>query len=162
MLTRQNIPVYIFEICTRTYADSVALSMNEIRHEHPVLYVDMGWLRLVGSLKLKVSCAKKPYKRNDILQKRLIIVRSLLIVATPCMYINIYVYTCAHTYIYAHILVLCAYVNIHVYINANIRMYMYTRITDSVELFTNERRLEFLVPYVYMHINIHLHTYAHL
>ena len=43
---------------------------------------DMGWLRLVGSLKLQVSFAKKPYKRDDILQKRPIILRSLLIVAT--------------------------------------------------------------------------------
>ena len=43
----------------------------------------MGWLRLVGSLKLQVSFAKEPYKRNDILQKRPIILRSLLIVATP-------------------------------------------------------------------------------
>jgi len=44
---------------------------------------DMGWLRLVGSLKLYVSFAKEPYKRNDILQKRPIILRSLLTVATP-------------------------------------------------------------------------------
>jgi len=44
---------------------------------------DMGWLRLVGSLKLQVSFAKEPYKRDDILQKRPIILRSLLIVATP-------------------------------------------------------------------------------
>ena len=43
----------------------------------------MGWLRLVGSLKLQVSFAKEPYKRDDILQKRPIILRGLLIVATP-------------------------------------------------------------------------------
>jgi len=39
----------------------------------------MGWLRLVGSLKLQVSFAKKPCKRNYILQKRPILWRSLLI-----------------------------------------------------------------------------------
>jgi len=44
--------------------------------------IDMGWLRLVGSLKLQVSFAKEPYKRDDILQKRPIILRSLLILAT--------------------------------------------------------------------------------
>ena len=44
---------------------------------------DMGWLRIVGSLKLQVSSAKEPYKRDDILQKRPIILRSLLTVATP-------------------------------------------------------------------------------
>ena len=30
----------------------------------------MGWLRLVGSLKLQVFCAKEPYKKDDILQER--------------------------------------------------------------------------------------------
>ena len=34
------------------------------------VYVDMGWLRLVGSLKTQVSFAKEPYKRDYILQKR--------------------------------------------------------------------------------------------
>jgi len=33
----------------------------------------MGWLRLVGSLKVQVCCAKEPYKRDDILQKRRVI-----------------------------------------------------------------------------------------
>jgi len=46
----------------------------------------MGWLRLVGSLKLKVSFAKEPYKRDDNLQKGPQILRSLLIVATPYQY----------------------------------------------------------------------------
>jgi len=43
----------------------------------------MGWLRLVGSLRLQVSFAKEPYKRDCILQERFFILRSLLIVATP-------------------------------------------------------------------------------
>jgi len=43
----------------------------------------MGWLRLVGSLKLQVSFAKEPYKTDDILQKRPMIWRGLPIVATP-------------------------------------------------------------------------------
>jgi len=30
----------------------------------------MGWPQLVGSMKLWVSFAKEPYKRDDILQKR--------------------------------------------------------------------------------------------
>ena len=40
----------------------------------------MGWLDVVDSLKL--SFAKEPYKRDDILQKRPMILRSLLLVAT--------------------------------------------------------------------------------
>jgi len=39
--------------------------------------------RLVGSLQLYVSFGKEPYKRDDILQKRPIILKSLIIVATP-------------------------------------------------------------------------------
>ena len=42
----------------------------------------MRWLRLVGSLKLWVSLANEPYERDDILQKRPIILRSVLIVVT--------------------------------------------------------------------------------
>jgi len=43
----------------------------------------MGWLWFVGSIKLQVSFAKEPYKRDDILQKRPIILSILLTVATP-------------------------------------------------------------------------------
>ena len=35
----------------------------------------MGWLRLVDSLKLSVSFANEPYKRDDILQKRRMIMQ---------------------------------------------------------------------------------------
>jgi len=45
--------------------------------------VAMGWLLLVRALKLQVSFAKEPYTRDNILQKRPIIWRSLLIEATP-------------------------------------------------------------------------------
>jgi len=45
--------------------------------------ISMGWLRLVGSLRLQVSFAKEPYKTDDILQKRPIILRSLPTVTTP-------------------------------------------------------------------------------
>ena len=43
----------------------------------------MRWLPSVGSIKLQVSFAKEPYKRDAIMQKRRIIVSILLIVATP-------------------------------------------------------------------------------
>jgi len=45
----------------------------------------MRWLRLVGSIKIQVSFAKEPYKRDDILQKRPIILSILLTVATSYM-----------------------------------------------------------------------------
>ena len=43
----------------------------------------MWWLMLVGSIKLQVSFAKEPHKRDAILQKRPVILSILLIVATP-------------------------------------------------------------------------------
>jgi len=43
----------------------------------------MGWLRLVGSLKLYVSFAGYSLFYRALLQKRPMILRSLLIVATP-------------------------------------------------------------------------------
>ena len=43
----------------------------------------MGWLRLVGSLQFQVSFAKYRLFYRALLQKRHIILRSLLIVATP-------------------------------------------------------------------------------
>ena len=43
----------------------------------------MGWLRLVGSLKLSVSFAEYRLFNRALLQKRPIILRSLLIIATP-------------------------------------------------------------------------------
>ena len=52
-------------------------------HDIFVATTSMGWLRLVGFLKLYAFFAEEPYKRDDILQKRPIILRSLLIVATP-------------------------------------------------------------------------------
>ena len=44
---------------------------------------DMGWLRLVGSLKLQVSFAEYHLFYRALLQKRPIILRSLQVVATP-------------------------------------------------------------------------------
>jgi len=56
------------------------------------LEIHMGWLWLVGSIKLQVSFAKEPYERDDILQKRPIILSILLIVATPYILVYVYMY----------------------------------------------------------------------
>jgi len=47
----------------------------------------MMWIRLVGSLKTQVSFAKEPYKRDYVLHKRPIFLRSVLIIANPIPYI---------------------------------------------------------------------------
>jgi len=75
---------------------------------------------LVGSLKLQVSFAKEPYKRDHILRKRPIIWRHLRIVAThskatlhPVTYIYMYIYAYLfplhfHIYIYVY---LCIFIS---------------------------------------------------
>ena len=69
---------------------SIFYRKRHILASHLIEYGAMGWLRLVGSFKLQVSFAKEPYKRDYILQKRSIIRRSLLIIATP--YADVYMY----------------------------------------------------------------------
>ena len=49
------------------------------------LAANMGWLRLVGSLKLQVAFAEYRLFYRALLLERLVILRSLLVVATPCL-----------------------------------------------------------------------------
>jgi len=54
--------------------------------------------------KFQVSFVKEHYKRDYILQKRPIILRSLLIVATPMYeYTGIYIYINMHIHIHMHV-----------------------------------------------------------
>jgi len=57
-------------------------SCTHLAHLAESQHANMGWLRLVSPLKLQVSFAKEPYKRDDILQKRPIILRRLRMVGT--------------------------------------------------------------------------------
>jgi len=59
------------------------LSSDTLSEKFSLARDGMGWLRLVGSIKLWVSFAKEHYKRDDILQKRPILLSILLTVATP-------------------------------------------------------------------------------
>ena len=68
---------------THTHTHIRADARNSIEGEVKSAFAAMGWLWLVGSIKLYVSFAKEPYKRNYVLQKRPIILSILLIVATP-------------------------------------------------------------------------------
>ena len=66
---------------------SFAKETYNFNGSHPIVeilesQVAMGWLRLVGSLKLQVSFAEYPLFYRALLQKRLIILRRLLLVAT--------------------------------------------------------------------------------
>ena len=81
----------------------------------------MGWLRLVGSLNLQVSFAKEPYKRDDILRKRPMNLRShpvpdkllsmcVCVCVRVCVCVSIYTYQkhprahIKNTYIYTYFL----------------------------------------------------------
>jgi len=61
------------------------------------LWSGMRLPRLLDSLKLLVSFAKEPYKRDDILQKRPVILRSLLIVATPYLISELFNFSISFT-----------------------------------------------------------------
>jgi len=69
-------PFVLPSVCLSVFL-SVCLSVNLY------VYQSMGWLQLVGSFKLQVSCAEYSLFYRALLQKRPIILRSLLIVATP-------------------------------------------------------------------------------
>ena len=69
------------------------------RSASQVMYITIRWLHVINSLKSQVSFAKKPYTRDVILPKRPMILRSLLIVATPYASATWRRCTC-HVYIY--------------------------------------------------------------
>ena len=117
---------------------------------HSHRYIHMGWLWLVGSIKLQVSFAKEPYTRDNILQKRPIILSILLTVATPYRYIqecilarvDILTYMHIHTYIYIRGCIL-ARVDMFIYIY----IYIYTHIHIQKCILTR----------VYIHMCIHIY-----
>jgi len=82
----QNI-TFIYDITRPSYMspshDTFTLSYVWYDTSIYVICDTIGWIRWVRSLKTHTSFAKKPYKRDDILQKRPIFWKSLLIVATP-------------------------------------------------------------------------------
>ena len=77
-----NSPIFTCVSCASTYKKTLSL------RAHMKNLTDMGRLWWVGLLNLQVSFAKKPYKRDNILQKRPIILSILLTVATPYLYVS--------------------------------------------------------------------------
>jgi len=76
---------WLLHMCTMThvFVRRLQVKRREFKSWTMNSKAAMGWLWMVGSIKLHVSFAKEPYKREDILQKRPVILRSLPIVATP-------------------------------------------------------------------------------
>jgi len=91
--------IHSCDISTCDVTHTLSLSLTTHTHTHTYIHDvirshrtrricawmnrDMGWLQLVGSLKLQFSFAEYSFFYRALLQKRPIILRSLLIVATP-------------------------------------------------------------------------------
>ena len=83
--TISQMPIY--QTLNEQIPANFLLNTSKAPHHHPYSYYslksDMGWLRLAGSFKLQVSFAEYRLFYRPLLQKRLMILWSLLIVATP-------------------------------------------------------------------------------
>ena len=79
---RMHVCVYIY-VCTHTHMSTADSALKMLKILGIKIENTMGWFRLVGSSKSQVSFTEETYKKDDILQKSPIILRSLLIVATP-------------------------------------------------------------------------------
>ena len=102
--------VYSYErVTTRRWVKSTSVCVSMGTRVSDVSYwrrrwiPSMGWLRWVGSLKLQISFAKEPYKRDYTLQKRPIILRRLLIIATPYFCGFLWIWACVCMVIHTHI-----------------------------------------------------------
>ena len=97
------------------------------RYTHVHTYTGMGWLRLVGSLKWQVSFAEYRLFYRALLQKRPIIVRSLLTIATPYMHLDLHMYTFVnHAYVCEICTPTCIYTGTYIYICLDTRTHTYT------------------------------------
>ena len=88
-----NIRIYIhiyihpFHALTRSLSDCVYSYVYTCTFKYSYVdtytYIHMGWLRLVGSIKLQVSFAEYHFFYRALLQKRPIMLSILLVAATP-------------------------------------------------------------------------------
>ena len=106
---------YLHVLCVWSYTPNKYTNMYI--HIHPVF--NMGWLRLVGCLKIQVSFAKEIYKRDLYSAKRPVFLSILLIVATPYRLQSgeLSLDVCVYIYI-------CIYISIYVYLNLCVYMYI--------------------------------------
>ena len=121
----------------------------------------MGCLRLVGSLKLQVSFAKETSKRDDVLQKRPIILRSLLIEATQ--YLSDAPQTPLQSrVIYSYTSITCVYIHCstlqHTATHCNTLQHTATRCNTLQHAATHCNTLEHTLD---TRTNTHTHTPSH-
>jgi len=100
---------WLISICDMTHSHVWHDLLVHVTWLISICDMTMGWLRLVRSIKSWVSFAKEPYKKDCILQKRPIFLRSLLTVATLYLWHeSFYIHVCAmmHSYVW-HDLFIC-------------------------------------------------------
>jgi len=156
--------MYIYKliyICIYIYI-YIYISTHLYVHTH----IHMGWLRLVGSIKLKDFFAEYRLFYRALLQKRPIISSILLSVATPysasdtsCvstykksvhMYTLIYIYICICTHLYVYIFI---YTYIRTY--SHTFMYIYKYIYTPTSAFQIVKRVYL---HTYSYISVHVRT----
>ena len=128
----------------------------------------VGWLRSVGSIKSQMSFAEYRLFYRSLLQKRLIILRSLLIVAIPYIYMQIEMYVHMHRaltrYTYIHRIprqavfrhsVLCMYMYMY------ICMYTHTALPRHIHIYICIYMIMCLGSVVCVYIHIYIYIYAH-
>jgi len=142
----------------------------------------MGWLRLVGSLKLSVSFAEYRVFYRALLQKRPIILRSLLVEATPYGFVTfpsrfwlqlqktwrthspstyIYIYLYVHIYIYTRIYVQ-TYMNVHI-LNGLRHIFSCNKRHEPIALRPTNIYYVYTCCYctqICMYMRMYLHTYV--
>jgi len=141
-------------------------------------YLHIGWLRLVGSLKLYVSLENIGLFCRALLQKRLIILRSLLSGATPYEYYDTYIWISWYPGVCVPLLYY-----IHMYVCMNIMIFMHTYecaqqplrgyqgiFMHTYECAAHRGYVNIMIPwyplccahsYVCMNIIIFMHTYEY-
>ena len=113
-------------------------------------YMPMRCLRLVGSLKLQVSFAEYSLFYWALFQKRLIILRSILIVATP------YTPAC-HQKVHLHA---CIHASIHTYIHVRMLPHMHACTHACMQAcIVHIHALIHPSVHTHEHINVSTHTY---
>ena len=125
----------------------ILVRWKSFRNNLEMLCHPMGWLQLVGSLKSQVSFAKDPYKRGDILPKRPIILRSLLIVAIPYQ-----IQRGTHKQTFTHTLT-----HIHTSTHTNTHIDTYTHL-QGMDPHHIETAIKIGDVHAYTQTHIHIHT----
>ena len=126
--------------------------------------VNMGWLRLVGSLKLQVSFAEYSLFYRALLQERPIILRSLLIEATPYCHLHMRAYhelligTSTHVHSTNHLL---AFEYVYILEITYWHLHMCTYYNSPIGVWKCVHCTNYLLAFEHVYTLLHI-TYWHL